>query len=251
MRHVIYLLVVMNLVYFSWSMLQYVPHKGGASLVRRIPPDVRRLETVQEKAVKDVSPGAVESRLISADTPAAAGSPAINHARQEMTEIGQVEALTASEPPGAVSQSSNCHVFGPFSDDSMMKTVENRLGQLGYKPGERSSDTRVEAGYWIYLPSMERKEVLRITRMMDKNNDRDYLILKGNALSLGTYENHSRVTVRLKMLHKYGIEPVVEPRFVTRTVYWLDLELPDDDRSVLETIRNEYPDTQEHEAACQ
>ena len=55
MRHVIYLLVVMNLVYFSWSMLQYVPHKGGASLVRRIPPDVRRLETVREKAVKDVS----------------------------------------------------------------------------------------------------------------------------------------------------------------------------------------------------
>jgi len=251
MRHVIYLVVVMNLVYFSWNMLQNVPHKGGASLLRRIPPNVRRLETVQDKAVKEVSPSVVESRVNSSNASVVAGSPAINDARQEMTEISQVQALTAPQPPGAVAPSSNCHVLGPFSDDSMMKTVENRLSQLGYKPRERASDTRVEAGYWIYLPSMERKEVLRITRMLDDNNDRDYLILKGNVLSLGTYESQPRVTVRLKMLHKYGLEPVVEPRFVTRTVYWLDLDLPAGKRAVLETIRSEYPGVQEQEAACQ
>jgi hypothetical protein len=131
-----------------------------------------------------------------------------------------------------------------------MKTVENRLNQLGYKPRERTSDTRVESGYWIYLPSMERKEVLRITRMLEDNNDRDYLILKSNALSLGTYESRTRVDVRLKMLHKYGLEPVVEPRFATRTVYWLDLDIPDDDRTVLETIRSEYPEIHAQEAAC-
>ena len=59
MRHVIYLLVVVNLVYFSWNMLQSVPHKGGASLVARIPPHVRRLETVQEQAAKE-GPSSVE-----------------------------------------------------------------------------------------------------------------------------------------------------------------------------------------------
>ena len=251
MRHVIYLLVVVNLVYFSWNMLQSVPHKGGMSLVARIPPHVRRLETVQEQAKKK-GPSSVENtRVISADAPGVASPPAINEVRQKTAEISRVEALTASEPPGAVAPSSNCQVLGPFSDDSVMKAVENRLNQLGYKPGERSSDTRVEAGYWIYLPSMGRKEVLRITRMLEDNNDRDYLILKGNALSLGTYESHSRVTVRLKMLHKYGLEPVVEPRFVTRTVYWLDLDLPDGERAVLETIRSEYPDVQAQEAACE
>ena len=251
MRHVIYLLVVMNLVYFSWNMLQSVPHKGGASLVARIPPHVRHLETAREQAAKEGSSSVKVTRVISADAPVAAGSRAIIDARQETTEISHVEALTASEPPGTVAPSPNCQVLGPFSDDSVMKTVENRLSQLGYKPGERTSDTRVEAGYWIYLPSMERKEVLRITRMLEDNNDRDYLILKGNALSLGTYESHSRVTVRLKMLHKYGLEPVVEQRFVTRTVYWLDLDLPDGERAVLETIRSEYPEVQVQEAACE
>jgi hypothetical protein len=250
MRHVIYLLVVMNLVYFSWNMLENMPHKGGSSLVRRIPPNVRRLETVEEQTADKASSGAADTRVSRADTPVAASHPAINKVRQEAAEISQVEAMTASEPPGADAPSLNCHVLGPFSDDSVMKTVENRLNQLGYKPRERTSDTRVESGYWIYLPSMERKEVLRITRMLEGNNDRDYLILKSNALSLGTYESRTRVDVRLKMLHKYGLEPVVEPRFATRTVYWLDLDIPDDDRTVLETIRSEYPEIHAQEAAC-
>ena len=251
MRHVIYLLVVVNLVYFSWNMLANMPHEGGSSHVGRIQPNVRRLETVEEQAAKKASSSDEDTRVISADAPVAARPPAINNVRQETAEISQVEALTASEPPGAVAPSSSCRGLGPFSDDSVMKTVENRLNQLGYNPRERTSDTRVEAGYWIYMPSMERKEVLRITRMLEDNNDRDYLILKGNALSLGTYESHSRVTVRLKMLHKYGLEPVVEPRFVTRTVYWLDLDLPDDERAVLGTIRSEYPDVQAQETSCQ
>jgi len=251
MRHVIYILVVVNLVYFSWNMLQNVPHKGDTSLVRRLPPKVRQLETVQEMEANKVSSSAEKTRVMRSDAPAVAGPPAIKDVRQETAEISGVEALTASEPPGAVARSSTCHALGPFVDDSVMKTLESRLNQLGYRPRERTSDTRVEAGYWIYLPSMERKEVLRITRMLDENNDRDYLILKGNALSLGTYESHSRVDIRLKMLHKYGLEPVVGPHVVTRTVYWLDLDLPDGEYAVLETIRSEYPDVQVQETACQ
>jgi hypothetical protein len=251
MRHVIYLLVVVNLVYFSWNMLTNMPHEGGLSHVGRIPPNVRRLETVEEQAAKKASSSAEDTRVISAAAPVAARHSAINNVRQDTAGISQVEALTASEPPGAVAPSSNCRGLGPFPDDSVMKTVENRLNQLGYKPRERTSETRVEAGYWIYLPSMERKEVLRITRMLEDKNDRDYLILKGNALSLGTYESRSRVEIRLKMLHKYGLEPVVEPRFVTRSMSWLDVDMPDDGGTALETIRNEYPEIQAQEVACE
>jgi hypothetical protein len=172
--------------------------------------------------------------------------------QQETAEITRVEALTESEPPAAVAPPSNCHVIGPFLDDPEMKAVENRLNQLGYKPRERTSEIQVEAGYWAYLPAMEREEALRITRMLEDNNDRDYLIVKGNAISLGAYDRLSRVEVRLKMLHRYGLEPVVEPRFVTRTAHWLDLELLDDERDVLDTIRGEYPDVQAQlVAACQ
>jgi hypothetical protein len=251
MRHVIYLLVVVNLVYFSWSMLQNVPHNGGASYVARIPPHVRRLETIQERAAKKASTIEEHASDISGEPPVGAGSPANAEAQPETADINLVQTLTASEPPGAVAPSLNCHVLGPFPDDSEMKAVEARLNQLGYQPGVRTSPVEVEDGYWVYLPAMEREEALRITRMMKQNNDLDYQILKGNAISLGVYDSSYRVNIRLKMLHKYGLEPVVEPRHAIRTAYWLDLDQPDGERGVLKTIRGEYPDVEARDTACE
>lgn len=251
MRHVIYLLVVVNLVYFTWNMLQNVPHKGGTSLVRRIPPNVRRLETIQENAAKNASAIEENAHDISDGSPVIEGPQVNAEAQSAAEDINRVQTLTASEPPGAVAPASNCHVLGPFPDDSEMKAVETRLNQLGYQPRERTSAERVEAGYWVYLPAMEREEALRITRMLKQNNDLDYLIVKGNAISLGAYDSPSQVGIRLKMLHKYGLEPVVDPRYATQTAYWLDLDQRDDERSALKTIRGEYPGVEARDAACE
>jgi hypothetical protein len=253
MRHVIYLLVVMNLVYFSWNMLQHMPHTGGANLVGRMPPNIRHLETIQERvAMKKTSAAAEDARNNHVDPSPVVASPPGNTARQPVTsEISRVEALTALDPPAEVAPPSSCPVLGPFPDDTKMKVVENRLNQLGYKTRERTSGRRVEAGYWVYLPAMERKEVLRITRMLEDNNDRDYLILKGNTLSLGTFDSRARADMRIEMLHEYGLEAVAEPRYVTRTAYWLGLDLLADESAVLEAIRGEYPNIQLHDVACQ
>jgi len=251
MRHVIYLLVVVNLVYFSWNMLQNVPHKGGSSHVARIPPNVRRLETIQESATKKASNIDEHASDISGGPPVVTSPPGNIEAQPETADISLVQTLTASEPPAAVTPSLSCHVLGPFPDDTEMKAVEARLNQLGYQPGVRTSAVEVENGYWVYLPAMEREEALRITSMLKQNNDMDYLILKGNAISLGVYDSTSRVDIRLKMLHKYGLEPVVEPRYTTRTAYWLDLDQPDGERGVLKTIRGEYPDVEARDAACE
>ena len=251
MRHVIYLLVVMNLVYFSWGTLQNMPHKGGTTLVRPIPPNVRRLETIQERASKKAAAVKEDVRDISDGAPAGASTPGNTEAQPVTPEISKVEALTASEPPGAVAPPLSCHVLGPFLRASEMHAVENRLIQLGYQPKERTSDMRVEAGYWVYLPAMEHEEALRISNVLKQNNDTDYLIVKDNAISLGVYDSPSRVDIRLKMLHKYGLEPAVEPRYATRSAYWLDLDQRDNERAVLQTIRGEYPDVEAQEAVCE
>jgi hypothetical protein len=251
MRHVIYLLVVVNLVYFSWNMLQNVPHKGGASLDGRISPHVRRLETIQEHAAKKASAVEEDALEISDGSPVVASPSGNAEAQPETADINLVQTLTASEPPAAVTPSLSCHVLGPFQDDSEMKAVQARLNQLGYQPRVRTSDVQVGDGYWVYLPAMEREEALRITRTLKKNNDLDYLILKDNAISLGVYDSPSRVDIRLKMLHKYGIEPVVESRHATRTAYWLDIDPRDDERGVLKTIQGEYPDVEARDTACE
>jgi hypothetical protein len=251
MRHLIYLLVVVNLVYFTLNMLSNVPYKGGASLVGRIPPNVRRLESYQENAAKKASAPDEVARDTGAGSAVAASLPGDSEAHPVTADINRVQTLTASDPPGAVTPSSSCHVLGPIQDDSEMKAVKNRLNQLGYQPRERTSAVQEEAGYWVYLPAMKREEALRITRILKQNNDPDYLIVKDNAISLGSYDSPSRVDIRLKMLHKYGLEPVIEPRYTTHTAYWLDLDQLHDERGVLKTIQGEYPDVGARDAACE
>jgi hypothetical protein len=252
MRHVIYLLVIVNLVYFSWNLLQNVPETKGASLVRRLPLNVRRLETIQDNAVRSVSFNEESPSVEYRDNSPGATPSQDSAVPQGNVDITRVEALTATEPPGAVVPSLTCHVLGPFPDVSEMRRVENRLTELGYKPRERTGDnSRVDAGYWTYLPAMEREDALRVTRMLKEKNDRDYLILKSNAISLGAYDSRSKADARVKMLRKYGLEPVLEPLYKSRTVHWLDIDLRDNEHTVLETIQAEYPDAQAQDATCQ
>jgi hypothetical protein len=253
MRHVIYLLVVVNLVFFSWNVLQNVPERNGVAHVRRLPPSVRRLETIPVGVAAKVSFSAGNPTVNHVDNPPSAKPSEVSAATPPEKDITRVEALTASEPPGAVVPSLRCHVFGPFPDAPAMTRVETRLNELGYKPRERTSEIRVEAGYWAYLPGMEREKATRITKMLKENNDSDYLILKGNVISLGVYNGRSQADTRVKMLQKYGLDPVVEPHYTNRTMHWLDIDLRDgdDERNVLKTIQAEYPTAQAQNAPCQ
>jgi len=265
-RHVIYLLLVANLVYFSWNILHRLPHEENAHLVSHIPGNVRRLETVQKQTVKSARP-AQSARDPGSGTPLTGGrernpeehgngsSQRESVSREpndqvDRADIHRVEALTAGQPPGAVAPSMKCYALGPFRTVENREVVENRLNELGIKPMERTGEGRVETGYWVYLPAMEYEKAARITRMLDEKNDHDYLIFKENILSLGAYDSQARADSRVKTLRKYGLEPVVEPLYKTRTAYWLDLDPPADGGAVLETIRDEYHNVEVQESRC-
>ena len=266
MRHVIYILLVANLAYFSWNILHRLPPEENAPLVSHLPGNIRRLETVQERAAQNANPtrSARDSGSIAPPTggpqrhPEAHrnGSPQRESATREpdaeaeRADIRQVDALTVADPPGAVAPVTKCYALGPFRDVKDRNVVESRLHQLGLKPMQRTGEGRVETRYWVYLRSMPYEKAVRITRMLDEKNDRDYLIVKGNAVSLGVFDSQARADSRVETLRKYGLKPVVGHLHKTRTAYWLDLDLPAGGGSVLETIRDEYHNAAVQESSC-
>jgi hypothetical protein len=265
-RHVIYILLVANLAYFSWNMLHSLPPEESAHLASHLSGNVRRLETVQERAAKGASPTQSARESGSSVPPTGGpqrhpeahrnGSPRRESARREpdpqaeRADLRQVDALTVADPPGAVAPVTKCYAFGPFRDVKDRKVVESRLNQLGFKPMERTGEGRVETRYWVYLRSMAYAKAVRITRMLDEKNDRDYLIVKGNAVSLGVFDSQARADSRMETLRKYGLKPVVGHLHRTRTAYWLDLDLPAGGGTVLETIRDEYDNVEVQESSC-
>ena len=212
MRHVIYFLVVANLVFFLWHAIQG-PTVGEPGLPA-LPANVKLLVTLEER---------------------------------EAALAVDVDAVTETQPPGA-GETISCQMLGPFFSVVEIQSVEERLNQAGYRTEQYDFEENEVIGYWIYLPAMERDKAKEIGTMLDSKKDREYFIGKDNLISLGTFKELSRAEVRLAAVRKYGLDPTLEPRF--RLAHWLNIEDPGGKDVDLALIEKEFPDVHMQQRVC-
>lgn len=229
MKHLLYLLVVVNLVYFSWHMLQGNSPDGAVRELPPLPSNTRRLMTLQElqdrrEAQKPAGISVTQPSSRTAN-PAKAGP------------LAGIEALTELEPPGTGVLLS-CLTVGPFLSEVELKAAADRIDTLELASSQRVVEEARQIGYWIFLPAMPREEALGYKAILDRNKDKEYFIGKENVLSLGAFKQKSRASRRLKELQKIGIDAVLEPRYKTHDVFWLDLagDISASDRDRLATV---------------
>jgi hypothetical protein len=220
MRYLIYLLAALNLFFLVWNVTQPPQESGDARALPPLPAGTRPIETLEELQAKEFA-----------------------------DDISGVEQLTASKPPGA-GQGMACRVLGPIAANWQVEAVAKRLGVSGFVARRRSSEIKVQTGYWIYLPAMERNDATRIVNLLDEANDREYFVGKDNVISLGAFVELSRAEVRLESARKHGLDPILEPTYENRRVHWLDLEIAPSREAELDTIIKEYPDIQVRNEGC-
>jgi len=216
MRHVIYLLVMANIVFFLWNAIQGTTTEATDTTLPSLPPSVKPLVTLKERNAK---------------------------------EAGELDELTATEPPGA-GIAFSCLTLGPFHSVKERKALEQRLHDSGYRPELHASEAKIIEGYWVYLPAMARDEAENITRMLKGKKDRDYYIGKDNLIALGAFKELSRAEIRLQEVRKYGLDPLLEPRYRTESVYWLDVDEKSGTDDGLQALLREYPGVRTQTLAC-
>jgi hypothetical protein len=219
MRHIVYLLLVANLVYLGWNLFPGNSLGDSFSALPPIPEGAKPLVTLKEMQQQ-------------------AGSP----------EAGAIEALTATEPPGAGMQA--CQTLGPFENPEQATAVTAQLDKLGLQSRQRIAQVRKENGYWVYLPSMERAAALEITHKLDENGDSDYYLGRDNFIALGTFNDIARAEVRLKQVHKLGLDAILEARFTEHDTYWLEFHKLPSAGGELSAILGKDPQLQLHELEC-
>lgn len=232
MRHIVYLLLVANLVFFVWHMMQLSPDDEVARSLPPLPATATRLVTLQEVEQQEKQ----EEKLNEEEQKAA-------------IEVSAIEELTQELPPGA-GVALSCQSLGPFLTAKKIQLVEKQLAELGMKATQRTTEVKEQIGYWVYLPAMEREQVLQITKHLDENKDKDYFIGKHNVLSLGAFRGLPRATVRLESVRKLGLDPLLQPRFSTISAQWLDLQVDYAGRDALSEIAGQDPDLQVETLAC-
>lgn len=218
MRHVVYVLVVVNLVFLGWNIFQ---SQSGLQAERALPPlpqTATPLVTLQEKQAAD-------------------------------KEVSAIEKLTGSKPPGA-GTTLMCQTLGPFVAQEELQAMQQELVDLGVESQQREAEKTYPIGYWVYLPEMSRSESKRLAQLLDDHSDREYFISKGNLISLGAFKEMPRAKNRLEKTRKMGLEPLLETRYRTATDYWLDFQVEASAVRQLESLLADSPDVWLQDRAC-
>jgi hypothetical protein len=281
MRHVIYLLLVANLVFFGWHALQL--QKEDGIVLRTLPPipatavplvslqeleqkqepvpgSEPELESVLEVELQEPAPAPeqesglamelLESEPESQPEPESELEVVLEPELLEPDEDpAMIESLTELQPPGNGGAIS-CQTLGPIMAVAQLRLLDGKLGELGLEFRRRTTGDQKAIGYWVYLPAMERSQALEIKARLDKHKDKEYYIGKDNLISLGIFKVKSRADVRLGQVRKLGLEAVLESRYRKDTVHWLDIDRQSGDGVDLGAVLEEYPGISLQEQAC-
>lgn len=242
MRLLIYLLLVVNLVYFGLHVIQDMTVTEVVRAVPPVPPGVKSLVMLQEMELGDTT--AVESGGVEELT----RQQPLRQGDTTAVEPGGVEELTRQQPPGA-GGALHCQTLGPFAAIDDLRPVETWLQESGLNPSRRTTDESRITGYWVYLPEMPRESALAARETLREHKFRDFFIGKGNFISLGTFRHKSRAGKHAQRVSEIGLDAQIKPRTRTRNLHWLDLDEAEA-QTARETILQEFPDIEMQALTC-
>ena len=227
MRHLVYLLLVANLVYFGWNVFESRSMIEAERPLPPLPATVSPLVTLQEREAE-------ESVMVEESV---------------MDDVSIIEDLTEEQPPGAGAVVL-CQALGPFLALDELQAVENRLVHLGLQPTQRELQGKKLTGYWVYLPAMSQEEVQSVLAILKKHKDKEYYVGKKNFISLGTFRGMARAERRLKETRKMGLDAILQERIVTQSSWWLDIQSDGSATEELNSLVEARPDLQLVDLAC-
>jgi hypothetical protein len=227
MRHLVYLLLVANLVYFGWNVFESRSMIEAERPLPPLPATVNPLVTLQEREAQE---------SVMAEEPV-------------MEDVSIIEDLTEEQPPGAGAVVL-CQALGPFLALDELQAVENRLVNLGLQPTQRELQSKKLTGYWVYLPAMSQEEVQSVLAILKKHQDKEYYVGKKNFISLGTFGGMARAERRLKETRKMGLDAILQERFATQSSWWLDIQSDGSATEELNSLVEARPELQLVDLAC-
>jgi hypothetical protein len=201
MRLVVSLLILLNLAYFSWSMLR----------------DYEQHAAVQSE------PGRDAVKLLEdngGDT-------------MRVPQKPQPPKPAADAPSTAIAV--ECYALGPFKSLVSLERIAQELNLRGVGFTRRVEQGRNAEEYWVYIPpAASREAALEVSRNLAERGVKDYYVVsvdeKRNAISLGLFSEMEAATRRKDEISRSGYEATTDIRYEEATAYWLDVNSEGSDK---------------------
>lgn len=189
MRVIVYALVLANLLYLGWTEWIDVPPPPAPSSIAGLP---------HLTLFKELSP-------------------------DKRSDLAKKMSLEATSP--------ECVSVGPFDDPAIAVQAATLLEAKSYAPRQRAAESPALRRFWVYLDGFRSDaSEMRVLHRLERAGIDDAEAMPADAdgrrVSLGLFTDLDKAENRMKVVRTMGFQPVMTPRMLPGTVYWLDLTLP-------------------------
>ena len=151
-----------------------------------------------------------------------------------VTELAEAAAATSDTAPSAASSQSGkapvvCTSVGPFAESTEAATAEAALRKAGFQPRQRMVQGEMWVGYWVSVQGLPSREAANnaLQLLADKGMTDVYVLPgseTGGVLSLGVFTDNQRAQRRADEARSVGLNPRIEDRKRSGSVYWVDVD---------------------------
>ena len=215
MRTVCLLLILANVLYFTWSQMidVYVPN-------------------LERKGAKPVEPPArivLAREMIEANSEERSVGP-IREVLPPAVEPLGAQAAPVTEPQTAQLDTLSCTSVGPFADLPQASQAQASLRAAGFEPRQRMEQGEIWAGYWVSVQGLATREAAdSALKTLAASGIADVYVMPGsdppNVLSLGVFSDYQRAQRRVDEVRAIGLTPRIDDRKRAGSVYWIDVDL--------------------------
>lgn len=245
MKYLVYLLLGLNLAYFVWHQTQ-PPQSSPAPQIMPLPPGIEPLVLLSERPRGN--PVTTEPATMSNET-------------EQVVEVAPDPAPAAATPvtdtpeiPAVVEVLPICHTIGPIKKRSEASELRGQLSQQDYPATLREGEIQAPSGYQVFLPEMSSKKAREVVNALKSAGMNDYYVGKRNHISLGIFSVKGKAQIRQQAVRKLGYDAMLDVRYKTRKVYWIDIEENNPASEPSEgwqQIVARYPQTQAQQVSCE
>jgi SPOR domain len=209
MRTFCLVMILVNALFLSWSQLIDV-----------------RVSDLDRKPATNVAP---PPRIVLAQETTDSPEPSVVKPVQP-PRVAPLGSITPTPERSAAIDQLACTSVGPFQDLADAAHAQAALQSAGFESRQRLEQGELWVGYWVSVQNFESREAAEAAlKALVDSGVTDVYLMPGaepaSVLSLGVFSDYQRAQRRAEEIRILGLEPRIDDRKRSGSVYWIDADL--------------------------
>jgi len=132
-------------------------------------------------------------------------------------------------PAASAASPTRCRSIGPFADAAALAAATDSMRPHGWQPRDRSVDSSVADGYWVYIPELTAAAQRNVLARLNAAGIHDAASMtqpeQSDRVSVGFFSDQTHAVRRAEQVRALGYKPVLDLHQRTVSVHWLDVDL--------------------------